>query len=57
MKMYVFPMDDAKNAPVELPTRRPVFSSNMDAALVRLGAFLLAWTAGAGAAAFLALAG
>lgn len=54
--MYVFPSDDFEQ-PINSPSnRKPVYGA-MDATIARLGAFLLAWTAGAGAAAFLALAG
>lgn len=55
MKMYVFPRDDGAAA-LDLDQERPWLSPAVDAAIVRLCFFLLAWTAGAGAAAFLALA-
>ena len=56
MKMFVFPRDE--NAPtLKLDQARPWVSPSIDSTLVRLCTFLLAWTAGAGAAAFLAMAG
>ena len=56
MKMFVFPRDENAPSP-ELDQSRPWVNPSIDTALVRLGTFLLAWTAGAGAAAFLAMAG
>ena len=55
MKMYVFPRENGA-ASLELDQDRPWLSPAVDAAIIRLCFFLLAWTAGAGAAAFLALA-
>ena len=56
MKMFVFPREE--NAPsLNLEQQRPWVSPSIDSALVRLCTFMLAWTAGAGAAAFLAMTG
>ena len=53
MKMYVFPRE---NSPVELSaeTERPWIGPGADAVITRLALFMLAWTAGAGAAALIA---
>ena len=53
MKMYVFTGANAGKS-LEAERTQPFLSHAVDATLVRLGAFLLAWTAGAGAAAFVA---
>ena len=56
MKMYVFPRDDRANNLNQIEDR-PLVNPAVDGAIVRLCTFMLAWSAGAGVAAFLALAG
>lgn len=56
MKMYVFPPEEGAISP-DLSGDRPWLGSNIDAALMRLCFFMLAWTAGAGAAALIAVVG
>ena len=54
MKMYVFPAD-AENSSDNSFLNRPVVNPAIDVAIVKLCAFLLAWSAGAGAAALIAI--
>ena len=53
MKMYVFPRDD-NAGPLTIDATPKSSDFVLDAAAFRLGAFMLAWTAGAALAAFIA---
>ena len=55
MKMYVFPRDDSAVS-LDFEDEQPWLSPAIDATLVRICTFLLAWSAGAAAAVILAVA-